>query len=30
MTAKVVARGFEIACDEKVRVLTPEELYDFT
>jgi hypothetical protein len=30
ITAKVVARGFEFAGDKEIRVLTPEELYDFT
>jgi hypothetical protein len=30
ITAKVVARGFEFTGDKEVRVLTPEELYDFT
>ena len=30
ITAKVVARGFEIESDKQLRTLTPEELYDFT
>jgi hypothetical protein len=30
IAAKVVARGFEVADDKEIRVLTPEELYDFT
>lgn len=30
VTEKVVARGFEIGSDEEIRILTPEELYDFT
>lgn len=28
--AKVVARGFEVSSDQRIRTLTPEELYDFT
>jgi hypothetical protein len=30
MTAKVVAKGFEVASDGVKRTLEPEELYDFT
>lgn len=30
ITAKVVAKGFEIVSDKSLRTLDPEELYDFT
>jgi hypothetical protein len=30
ITAKVIAKGFEVASDGAKRVLGPEELYDFT
>ena len=30
ITAKVVARGFEIESGKQLRTLTPEELYDYT
>lgn len=30
ITAKVIAKGFEVASDGTKRVLEPKELYDFT
>jgi hypothetical protein len=30
ITAKVIARGFELSSNRSLRTLTPEELYDFT